>query len=251
MDLKYDLGNGVTLVLFFSEHWFRWERSLEMMHFEKDDVHYSPRNPDGDDELFTPALTFVPDAIGHLAVDISGLLDYKYYTYLDGSKKVDIALPEFSARKIRFDTYSRKSMAEIREQQQRGDHICSDEFILAAIRDGIHNIRIKAPCSVRCAGWSGIYMTIPDDKDDAYECCIDESKFQRDLLTGYKIDLQPVNQEVDIDCAGSCLITGRDYYVMDLMSLLHRSSDFEILPSIGDQSWDHTREYFEGHGILI
>lgn len=252
MDLKYDIGNGVTLVLAFYKHWFEHNFSLDFSRIEKGGILYYPYNPEDADDYYTPDVIFTRGADGHLHADLEQLLGYEYYTYEQSevereSRRVTVALPEITVCELRFDAYARKSMAELISQQLRGEHIDEDEFILAAIKDGVHNVRLQKPCMVARYGIPGIGIVIgsPDETELA-TCRIDESRYQRDLLTQYKIDLKPVSRVIN-----GVVVTGRDYYISDFMSLLRRSKDFTILPSIGDQSWDHTREYFESHGFII
>ena len=44
-----------------------------------------------------------------------------------------------------------------------------------------------------------------------------------------------------------------EYYISDLLNLFGKYSApfFQIMPSVGDQSWDHTREYFRDRRIIL
>ena len=107
-----------------------------------------------------------------------------------------------------------------------GKYIGVDNFILAAIRDGIHNGRFRRLSSQEEYGLKEISFKLYD---------------------GYKICIYNLNDPKDVN------YNSFEYYISDLLNLfgIHSAPLFQIRPSVGDQTWDHTREYFRDRGIMV
>ena len=253
MYIYYDLPNGMTLEFCLDSDWFKRDQTLDFAALHVRGTIHRVSNPRDENDYYTPAIQLVRDNEGRLVIDLSFLKDLRFYTHelgADGrtSEKVrtfPIVSPYYGT--IRFDFYRKSTMAEIAEKLNRHEHVIDDELILAMIRDGVHNVRIMTQCSRLETFALGFGIGVTDhDSARPMECGIDESQYNRSLLDNYRIVLEPISPVQE-----DGLYTGRDYYTMDFMSLLIRCPDYKILPSIGDQSWDHTREYFESHGIDI
>lgn len=248
MEIKFRLKNGSVAVFSVSSHWLKYDFRISFdAVVTKDGRRIRAINPCDESDYFYPSIKLSHDSTGKAVIDVGSLKQLKFRYYDDSAGHYQACMaPDFCTDMLYFRDYEKMTMAEFVEQFTSGRDVHWDEFAIAAIRDGVHNIRVVKPCMrLSNLGLSfGIGIGSPDDTQLAM-CRISET-YNRDLLDGYKINLVPVSPVTD-----TAAISGRSYYTSDFINLMKRSQIFKIAQSEGDQSWDHTREYFESHGYQI
>lgn len=248
MTFYYKTKEGYTLELNFRDYNDRID--IEQLHmFFADQTHrchYLKNTYIHDEDGFSVSICTVP------LIDESGR---KYVTLEAMRNDEELISSGFGTngegfdfdQRIYLDEYEVFTIADILKTIESGERIDTDTFILAAIHDGVHNIRFEM--NVRkldtIAALFGIGIT-SDEDTVRYTCRIvtdtSSSRSYR-IHERYKIGTSPVSNVHD----GSLLAT-RSFYLSDFLAMIS-SGSIKLLPPIGDQSWDHTKEYFRDYNI--
>lgn len=225
--LSYPLSNGFEIETHVTGYMLQMNHQIDFNSVRRkfEDV-YRVAPSDSSEDYMSPRLDIITKPDGRAFIDMSPLKTMQFVT-MKYEELVDVKLPEdIFPNEIEFINYKKMTMRDIGFNIITGKYIGVDNFILAAIRDGIHNVRFRRLSSQEEYGLKEISFKLYD---------------------GYKIGVYNLNDPNDVNYSSF------EYYISDLLNLfgIHSAPLFQILTSVGDQSWDHTREYFRDRGIMV
>lgn len=244
MKFYYTTKEDYTLEVSFRDYTDRIDIDRLHMFFgdQAHRCHYLKNTYIHDEDGFSVSICTVP------LIDENGR---KYITLEDMRNDEELLSSEFVTngegfdfdQHIYLDEYKRFAMADILKLVENKTPIDNDIFILAAIHDGVHNIRFEMDvCQLDSfAAALGIGLTSRDDTV-RYTCGIDVNGRYK-IHERYKINTAPVSY-----LHNGRLLSGRSFYLSDFLSIIERGN-IKLLPPTGDQSWDHTKEYFRDNNI--
>ena len=221
--LSYPLSNGFEIEVHMTGYMIEPLRRVEFDSVRrKCEEVYRVAPCDDSEDYSSPILNIVSGPNDVAYIDLTPLKTMQFIT-LENEETIEITLPQdMFPDSIEFLGYRKQTMRDIDYAIVCGKYVGVHHFILAAIRDGIHNVRLCKPTSQEEYG-------------------LREINFK--LYEGYKIGVYSLTNPYDIF----------EYYISDLLNLFGKYSApvFQIMPSVGDQSWDHTREYFRDRQIIL
>lgn len=245
MTFYYKTKEGYTLELNFRDYNDRID--IEQLHMFFGDqthrCHYLKNTYIHDEDGFSVSICTVPliDENGRKYITLEAMRNDEELIssgFISSSADFDFD------QRIYLDEYKRFTMADILKLVENKTPIDNDMFILAAIHDGVHNIRFEMNFMRydNFAASLGIGLCSSDDRIVSIGKIRDlfgtEQRRSYKLIDNYKIDIEPVERTLN-----GHMLAGRDYYISDFLSMC-RSGIIKILPSVGDPSVNHSEEYF-------
>lgn len=227
MHLQYPINDRFDIETHVTGHMLQTIRQIDFSSVRRKFEEVYRVAPDNcSEDYMSPRLDIITKPDGRAFIDMLPLKKMQFVT-MDNEELVEVDLPDdMFPDEIEFVSYKKMTMKDIDFNIVTGKYVGVDNFISAVIHDGIHNVRLRR------------FST-------GHEYGLKEISFK--IHEGYKIGVYNLNDP------NNTQYDSFEYYLTDLLNLfgIHSAAFFQILPSVGDQSWDHTREYFRDRGIMV